>query len=162
MPDENTYGFNKDDAQSLLQSISHGEILFPEIRPRGKGGGGTHWIRFTVVNVYCPGDYDHDDELGRWYVDATVDAYSGSCTTAPPGFDEYTETVRIYDTCIFSYYTVGQLQGTENASGLPMSGDAVWLYPFRTGSCVPFWEVKSICGEPSCGNTESPPPEEEE
>jgi hypothetical protein len=35
MSDENTYGFNKDDAQSLLQSISHGEVLFPEIRPRG-------------------------------------------------------------------------------------------------------------------------------
>ena len=35
MPDERTYGFNKDDAQSLVQSISHGENWFPEIRPRG-------------------------------------------------------------------------------------------------------------------------------
>ena len=35
MPDERTYGFNKDDAQSLVQSISNGEDWFPEIKPRG-------------------------------------------------------------------------------------------------------------------------------
>ena len=37
MPDERTYGFNKDDAQSLVQSISNGEDWFPEIKPRGGG-----------------------------------------------------------------------------------------------------------------------------
>jgi hypothetical protein len=52
MSDENTYGFNKDDAQSLLQSISHGETLFPEIRPRGGGGsGGTPTILFQIIRV---------------------------------------------------------------------------------------------------------------
>lgn len=138
------------------------DFLFPRRQPRiveaGGGGGGSsgiHWIRFTIVDVFCPGDYDHDDELGRWYVDATVDAYSGSCTKAPPGFDEYTELVRIYDKCILRYFTEDQLLGIGTLSGLPMSGDAVWLHPFRSDSCVPFWEVKSICGEPTCGGTES-------
>ena len=37
MSDERTYGFNKDDADALVQSIGHGEEAFPEIRPRGVG-----------------------------------------------------------------------------------------------------------------------------
>lgn len=35
MPDEKTYGFNHDDAQSLLQGIANEEARFNEIRPRG-------------------------------------------------------------------------------------------------------------------------------
>ena len=35
MPDERTYGFNAEDARSLLQSISTGETTYTEIRPRG-------------------------------------------------------------------------------------------------------------------------------
>jgi hypothetical protein len=35
MPDERTYGFNADDAASLLQSIGTGETTYAEIRPRG-------------------------------------------------------------------------------------------------------------------------------
>jgi hypothetical protein len=37
MSDERTYGFSLDDAQSLIQGISHGEGIYPEIRPRGGG-----------------------------------------------------------------------------------------------------------------------------
>jgi hypothetical protein len=35
MTDERTYGFNRDDASALMQSISTGEASFTEIRPRG-------------------------------------------------------------------------------------------------------------------------------
>jgi hypothetical protein len=38
--DEHTYGFNKDDATSLLQGISNGDSWFPEVKPRGGGGFG--------------------------------------------------------------------------------------------------------------------------
>jgi hypothetical protein len=130
----------------------------------GAGGSGAHWIEFTVVDVYCPGDYDYDDEIGkgRYYVDAEVNWYSGSCTTAPPGFDEYTQTVRIFDTCIIKFYTADQLLGESPPYVQPMSGDAVWVYPFRSDECVPEWHVKAVCGAPSCGDTVSPPPPEEE
>jgi hypothetical protein len=35
MADERTYGFNRDDATSLIQSIGNGESSYSEIRPRG-------------------------------------------------------------------------------------------------------------------------------
>jgi hypothetical protein len=55
MADERTYGFSRDDAQSLVQSISHGEVIFPEIRPRPKrGGGGGGIIQFAPIDV-CEG-----------------------------------------------------------------------------------------------------------
>jgi hypothetical protein len=36
MPDDRTYGFNRDDAEALAQSISAGETWYPEIKPRGQ------------------------------------------------------------------------------------------------------------------------------
>lgn len=52
MADERTYGFNRDDAESLLQGISNGENWFPEIRPRGgRGGSGPPRIRFTILST---------------------------------------------------------------------------------------------------------------
>jgi hypothetical protein len=38
MADERTYGFNRDDADALIQSIGSGEDWFPEVRSRGGGG----------------------------------------------------------------------------------------------------------------------------
>jgi hypothetical protein len=35
MTDQRTYGFNKADAESLLQSIGTSERTYPEVRPRG-------------------------------------------------------------------------------------------------------------------------------
>jgi hypothetical protein len=35
MADERTYGFSRDDATSLVQSISNAEGWYPEIKPRG-------------------------------------------------------------------------------------------------------------------------------
>ena len=49
MPDENTYGFSRDDATTLLQGIGTGENWFPEIRPRG-GGGRLKSVRFQIVS----------------------------------------------------------------------------------------------------------------
>ena len=39
MADERTYGFSKDDATALVQSISNSEGWYPEIRPRGTNAG---------------------------------------------------------------------------------------------------------------------------
>jgi hypothetical protein len=148
------------------------DFLFPRRQPRiveagggGGGGGGTHWIEFTVVDVYCPGDYDYDDNIGRgrWYVDAEVNWYTGGCTKSPPGFDEYSQTVRIFDKCIFKFYTMDQLLGESPPYVEPMSGEAIWIYPFRSDDCVPEWHVEAVCGIPSCGDSVSPPlPEEDE
>jgi hypothetical protein len=55
MPDERTYGFNRDDADALIQSIGVGvgENWFPEIKPRGGGGTGVLSIRFQIISVFC-------------------------------------------------------------------------------------------------------------
>lgn len=39
MPDESTYGFNKDDAQELVRLVANEDTEFPEIRPRGQARG---------------------------------------------------------------------------------------------------------------------------
>jgi len=39
MPDERTYGFSLQDATALTNSIGSGEGWYPEIKPRGGGGG---------------------------------------------------------------------------------------------------------------------------
>jgi hypothetical protein len=49
--DDRTYGFSKDDAESLIQGISNGESWFPEIKPRGNAGGGVQIIRFEISAV---------------------------------------------------------------------------------------------------------------
>lgn len=38
--DDITYGFNRDDADSLIQMIGGGDVEFPEVRPRGGGAKG--------------------------------------------------------------------------------------------------------------------------
>jgi hypothetical protein len=137
------------------------------LRDGGSGGGGAHWIEFTVVDVYCPGDNDYDDDIGkgRLYVDAEVNWYTGGCSTDPPGYNSYFGLVRIFDSCrgIFKFFTRDQLLGESPPYIEPMSGDAVYLYPFGADDCVPEWHVKAVCGVPSCGDSVSPPlPEEEE
>ena len=70
MPDERTYGFSMDDAQALIQSISHGENIYPEIRPRGTGGGGDYFW-FTVDSLVCPGEDPTNFPDGGLIVTAT-------------------------------------------------------------------------------------------
>lgn len=122
------------------------------------GAGGGHGIDFTVVDVYCPEDYDNE-EGGEFYVTARVDWYSHSCSDAPPGFDEYTNTVRIFDSCVMAYYTRESLGGLDGHTA--KKGYATWAYPFRAdgypSECKGRWICRSICGEPTCGATVSPP-----
>jgi len=117
-------------------------------------GGGSQWIEFTVVDVYCADDYDNE-ENGEFYITATVDWYSDSCTVAPFGYDEYTGTVKIFDKCILQYYTPDQLMGLNGHT--LKSGLASLMRPFRKATCTPRWLCQSVCGEPVCGAEEFPP-----
>lgn len=56
--DDSTYGFNKADARSLLESIGGGENLYSEIKPRGSGG--TKLFRFTLNADWSSGVADAD------------------------------------------------------------------------------------------------------
>ena len=50
MADERTYGFSRDDATSLVQSISNAEGWYPEIKPRGGGTQGRCGdVRFQIL-----------------------------------------------------------------------------------------------------------------
>ena len=50
MADERTYGFSREDAGALIESISHSEGWYPEIRPRGGGGSVITNVRFQIVS----------------------------------------------------------------------------------------------------------------
>lgn len=133
MPDERTYGFNHDDAQSLIQSIGVGEDWFPEIKPRGSGGGGQS-IEFTIISMDCSGD--------PWIITAEVTWYSGGCTAAIPGEDQY-GYVEIQNRCnIANHFTDETIVG--------LAGTASYRYP-RTGDCEPAWRLDDICGTGECG-----------
>lgn len=54
MADERTYGFNKDDATSLLQSIGVSETSYAEIKPRGGRPNLGDFIAFQPQDV-CAG-----------------------------------------------------------------------------------------------------------
>jgi hypothetical protein len=91
MPDERTYGFNKDDAQSLVQSISNGEDWFPEIKPRGSGGGGGGGSSSSCpCTCISTGDIVVDDVItsSRWTVvfsAAQVFTQTNGSVTLPAG-----------------------------------------------------------------------------
>lgn len=53
--DRHTYGFSKQDARDLLQTIGGGDVEFPEIRPRGRGGGGSRLVRFELTASLASG-----------------------------------------------------------------------------------------------------------
>lgn len=55
--DESTYGFNKADARSLLESIGGSEGTYNEIKPRGSG---TKLFRFTLNATWSSGVADAD------------------------------------------------------------------------------------------------------
>jgi hypothetical protein len=134
MADERTYGFNRDDATALIQSISHSESWFPEIKPRGGGTGGTHEIWFTIISVEC---------VSATEMILTVNPtwYTGGCDAAIPDADSY-GYVTVEDVCeILLFYTAEWLVGK--------TGRATYMYP-RTGTCTPKWLVDVICGTPEC------------
>lgn len=135
MADERTYGFNKDDADALIQSIGNGEGWFPEIKPRGKGGGGHH-IWFTIDTVIC------NDDLTKTLT-VTPTWYTGGCEATIPGADAY-GTIEVDDPCsILEFYTAEWLESGG------VVGRATYMYP-RSGVCIPRWLVDTICGTPEC------------
>lgn len=56
MPDESTYGFNKDDADEIVSKLGIGEGSFPE----GKARGGIRLFRFTLNESLADGTADAD------------------------------------------------------------------------------------------------------
>lgn len=134
MPDERTYGFNKDDAQSLVQSISNGEDWFPEIRPRG-GGAKPLDIEFTVVSMDCTSD--------PWILLVEPTWFTGGCTATIPGADPYTGYVEVQNRCnIADHFTDVNIVG--------LSGTATYRYPRTDNYCTPAWRLDDICGEGEC------------
>ena len=143
MPDERTYGFNHDDAQSLIQGIGVGEDWFPEIKPRGQAGGGGHSIWGTIEEVVCL-----EEETYCW---VTVTNYSGKCGEAVPGeitdsYDEHFEMIKVEQVCeiFMAYYTEEQLVGLVLEAGL------FWEQVDGEGECLPKWLVRQVCGQPGC------------
>jgi hypothetical protein len=110
-----------------------------------RGGAGDS-ILFEIVDVECDGDSGI-----CVYVDWSH--YSGSCTEEPPGVDPYTGLIKVYDRCIFSYYTVDFLLTGGAGEGnppIPVLGRATYWYE-DGGYCEGKWIVDSICGTPECG-----------
>lgn len=110
--------------------------------------GGSHHILFEIVDVFCVGDYDNEE--GVFFVLADWTEYTGGCDIDPPGVDDYTGLLKIYDTCVLEeYYTDGDLIGRI--------GYASWMYPKKDSasddpynSCQAKWRALSLCGEPEC------------
>jgi hypothetical protein len=140
MADERTYGFNRDDATELINSIGSQETWYPEIKPRGNGGGGTHTIWFTIVEVLCPDGYEVTDKT--LVVEATW--YTGGCSKTPPGAN-YDGTYNVYDLCNYLLDQVdANLPGT--------TGRATYVYPVGGDgyNCEPRWIIDDLCHRPEC------------
>ena len=133
MPDRRTYGFSRDDATELVNSIGSRENWYPEIRPRATGGGSQR-IWFTIISVECV-------SATEMILTVLPTYYTGGCTATIPGEDSY-GYVLVEDVCeILLYYTTEWLVGK--------TGSATYMYP-RTGYCTPLWLVDEICGTPEC------------
>lgn len=132
--------------QTRVRSWQHN--LIPETIA-AVASGGSHHILFTIVDVFCPNDVDNEE--GVFFVLADWDEYTGGCSTDPPGVDDYTGLLKIYDTCVLeSFYTSYDLIGKQ--------GYATYLYPRTTAGaddaydpCQAKWRALSLCGEPECG-----------
>ena len=139
MPDVRPYAFAKEDAEALVQIISHADDWFPEIKPRGGGSGkGTHEIWFEVLSVTCEAD-------GRKVLYCEPVDYTGSCTGRIPGADEY-GNVEVTAKCDgLDPYPVEWLEAGGRV------GRATWFYPRGDSYCEARWLLDKICGSPQCG-----------
>lgn len=126
MADERTYGFNKDDAEALLQGIGTGESSFAEVKPRSSGGG-VQIIRF---------------EISQQPNCATCQAYA-TVLSRPPGVsrvadeDAYGELI-VYDLCR------GWLHRPDIDLFDPVSGDGARGYAARL-----VWDVQECAIDPA-------------
>ncbi len=90
MADERTYGFSRDDADALVQSISNGENWFPEVKPRGPGKTSRAVILDAALAVAT------DSKTGATSALATVCDWS---TTD----DEYTESDPVQQITVYNH-----------------------------------------------------------
>ena len=103
----------------------------------GGGSGGGHSIWFTIESVLC-----NSDDSKTLFVTATY--YTGGCTKAIPGEDEYGQ-IQVEDPCsILAFYTQTFLESGG------VTGRATYMYPRGAEYCEAVWLVDQICGVPEC------------
>ena len=100
-----------------------------------EGSGGGDSIRFVIEDCICEGA-ELQYVLVRWT------HYTGGCKD-PPGVDEYSGLIKVYDTCVLEYFTIDFLLSGE------ATGRATYFYP-RDECDTGMWLVDSICGTPEC------------
>jgi hypothetical protein len=136
MPDERTYGFNRDDADALIQSIGVGENWFPEIKPRGSGGTGAQILNFQVIS---------SSPTTR---SALVQIEQRTFTGAAYGSTLDDTVVTVYDTdgCYLNEPNV-DLTGRRGKAVLMITDDAAAELHFFDDYDPPpkYWCVMSIC-----------------
>lgn len=136
MADERTYGFNRDDAESLLQGIGNGENWFPEIRPRGGGGSGVQIISFSI-NSSDPLTRSADVEIRQRTFPGTVFGSTLDDTN-----------VIVYDTdgCYLNEPNV-DLTGRLGKAVLMLVDDEAAATHFADSYEVPekYWNVLTLC-----------------
>ena len=94
------------------------------------------WVlSFVIEDCICEGA-ELQYVLVRWT------HYTGGCKD-PPGVDEYSGLIKVYDTCVLEYFTIDFLLSGE------ATGRATYFYP-RDECDTGMWLVDSICGTPEC------------
>jgi hypothetical protein len=143
MPDEQTYGFNRDDAHSLLQSIETREMTFPELRPRGRKGGGSGrstctTVRFQILVA---------DPLTRTALCVITARPYGCGVNDIPDTLVSGQAIEVCDPggCFFNE-TNPPLVGREGWASymMPVQG-STWCQQNPYYGMLPEWEVFSLC-----------------
>lgn len=105
------------------------------VLPIGSGGGSGSRIKFEIIDAFCPDDYTNVVTIDVQWTHHNIDC------SEPPGVDPYTGLIKVYDSCILSFFNIDDLPGLE--------GSATYFYPRET--CEPLWIIDHICGQPECG-----------
>ncbi len=134
--DEKGYEQHKKIAREVMRRMMNPAQMRGRWQQRESGGAGGHHIWFTIESVVC-----NADNSKTLFVTPTY--YTGGCTKAIPGEDEYGQ-VQVEDPCsILDFYTQAFLE-----SGV--TGRATYMYPRGAEYCEPVWLVDQICGQPEC------------
>lgn len=130
MPDDRTYGFDRDDADALIQSIGNGENWFPEIKPRGGGGGSaTNTCPCTCIDE---GDLTLDgiQTTTKWRVtlSTVVETQANGSITFPAG--TYTVTwdnvLGYWVVNVGDVLTAAYTSGNDATSATTMDADLIF------------------------------------
>lgn len=124
MPDEQTYGFNRDDAQSLIQGIGALETWFPEIKPRGGGGGGGGGGGACACTCITNGDLEYDGvtTTTQWSVTlaAIIERQTNGYITLPAG----TYTLTWVPASSYWYLDIGSFLSATYNNGIDATADS--------------------------------------